>query len=155
MLEWIAFLGWPLIWGFVTSAVARNKGYGFEDTKWFWLGFFFSFLALIVIATKPQFQAPASSEQREIERHFAEKEREQMLLDNGGWKCICGRVNDHYVSSCSCGRSRIDCEYTVKPQIVKEEKSNAALIREYKELLDSGIITQQEFDAKKKQLLGL
>lgn len=28
-------------------------------------------------------------------------------------------------------------------------------LRKYKELLDSGIITQEEFDAKKKQLLGL
>lgn len=30
-----------------------------------------------------------------------------------------------------------------------------ALLTSYKELLDSGIITQEEFDAKKKQLLGL
>ena len=28
-------------------------------------------------------------------------------------------------------------------------------IREYKKLLDEGIITQEEFDAKKKQLMGL
>lgn len=34
-------------------------------------------------------------------------------------------------------------------------QSAAAEIREYKTLLDEGIITQEEFDAKKKQLLGL
>lgn len=28
-------------------------------------------------------------------------------------------------------------------------------LKNYKELLDSGVITQEEFDAKKKQLLGL
>ena len=28
-------------------------------------------------------------------------------------------------------------------------------IKKYKELLDSGVITQEEFDTKKKQLLGL
>lgn len=28
-------------------------------------------------------------------------------------------------------------------------------IKKFKELLDEGIITQEEFDAKKKQLLGL
>ena len=28
-------------------------------------------------------------------------------------------------------------------------------LKKYKELLDSGVITQEEFDAKKKQLLGL
>ena len=33
--------------------------------------------------------------------------------------------------------------------------SSADEIKKYKELLDSGIITQEEFDAKKKQLLGL
>ena len=33
--------------------------------------------------------------------------------------------------------------------------SNADELKKYKELLDSGIITQEEFDAKKKQLLGL
>ena len=35
------------------------------------------------------------------------------------------------------------------------EKSSAEQIREFKELMDMGIITQEEFDAKKKQLLGL
>ena len=33
--------------------------------------------------------------------------------------------------------------------------SNADELKKFKELLDSGIITQEEFDAKKKQLLGL
>lgn len=34
-------------------------------------------------------------------------------------------------------------------------QSNADELKKYKELMDSGIITQEEFDAKKKQLLGL
>ena len=33
--------------------------------------------------------------------------------------------------------------------------SNADELKKYKELLDIGVITQEEFDAKKKQLLGL
>ena len=33
--------------------------------------------------------------------------------------------------------------------------SSADELKKFKELLDSGIITQEEFDAKKKQLLGL
>ena len=33
--------------------------------------------------------------------------------------------------------------------------SNTKAIKEYKELLDMGAITQEEFDAKKKELLGL
>lgn len=34
-------------------------------------------------------------------------------------------------------------------------QSNADELRKYKELLDDGVISQEEFDAKKKQLLGL
>lgn len=33
--------------------------------------------------------------------------------------------------------------------------SNADELKKFKELLDLGVITQDEFDAKKKQLLGL
>ncbi len=44
-----------------------------------------------------------------------------------------------------------------KPVEIKHEipQSNADELKKYKDLLDSGIITQEEFDAKKKQLLGL
>lgn len=34
-------------------------------------------------------------------------------------------------------------------------KSDADELKKYKDLLDSGVITQEEFDAKKKELLGL
>lgn len=37
----------------------------------------------------------------------------------------------------------------------KSNISNAEELKKYKELLDNGIITQEEFDGKKKQLLGL
>lgn len=41
--------------------------------------------------------------------------------------------------------------------VIKQEspQSNADELKKYKELLDTGVITQEEFDAKKKQLLGL
>ena len=39
--------------------------------------------------------------------------------------------------------------------IVQTALSPAEELKKYKELLDMGIITQDEFDAKKKQLLGL
>ena len=35
------------------------------------------------------------------------------------------------------------------------ERQNAEALREFKKLLDEGIITEEEFEAKKKQLLGL
>ena len=38
---------------------------------------------------------------------------------------------------------------------VVNNASNADELKKYKDLLDAGIITQEEFDAKKRQLLGL
>ena len=39
--------------------------------------------------------------------------------------------------------------------IISTPLSNAEELKKYKDLLDAGIITQEEFEAKKKQLLGL
>ena len=44
--------------------------------------------------------------------------------------------------------------YKMNPPEIKPTDSIEELQR-YKELLDTGVITQEEFDAKKKQLLGL
>lgn len=41
---------------------------------------------------------------------------------------------------------------TIKQEI---SQSNADELKKFKELLDAGVITQDEFDAKKKQLLGM
>lgn len=42
-----------------------------------------------------------------------------------------------------------------KKSIKKEPKESVGDLPAYKELLDSGVISQEEFDAKKKQILGL
>lgn len=44
-----------------------------------------------------------------------------------------------------------------KPATIKQENSQGVAdeLKEFKELLDMGVITQEEFDAKKKELLGL
>ena len=48
---------------------------------------------------------------------------------------------------------QITAEETPLPKTPDSEKIDA--LKQYKELLDSGILTQEEFDTKKKQLLGL
>lgn len=52
-----------------------------------------------------------------------------------------------------------DCKQTkseVKPQTnIINQVSAADELKKFKELLDMGVLTQEEFDAKKKQLLGL
>lgn len=42
-----------------------------------------------------------------------------------------------------------------KTVVVSGQNDSADQLKKYKDLLDSGVITQEEFDAKKKQLLGL
>ena len=42
-----------------------------------------------------------------------------------------------------------------EPVKVEMQRSNADELKKYKDLLDSGVITREEFDAKKKQLLEL
>ena len=57
--------------------------------------------------------------------------------------------------------SFMKCSQKIKEQpinvkvVSRDAESQADELKKFKELLDSGIITQEEFDAKKKQLLGL
>ena len=39
--------------------------------------------------------------------------------------------------------------------VANPQSTSADELKKYKELLDTGVISQEEFDAKKKQLLGL
>ena len=113
---------WGIIWGVVAKEVVTNKGYEDKGTKYFWLGFFFSFIPVIVAATKPVYQ-PQDNRQWSSTFSKTEKERQQEILDNGGWKCVCGRVNYSYSSCClHCGKSRIEGE--VKNQITKRFPMN-------------------------------
>ena len=51
-------------------------------------------------------------------------------------------------------KSKVEFSQVVPKEDITHTKS-IKLLNEYKSLLDSGIITQEEFDAKKKELLGL
>ena len=50
------------------------------------------------------------------------------------------------------GKAKPVTTTTIKQEV---PQSNADELKKYKELLDSGVISQEEFDAKKQQLLGL
>lgn len=152
----IAAIIWGLIWGFVTKTVNENKGYD----GGFWWGFWLGFIGLIVVACKPDNRSysapsvPATSEQINIERGML----------NSGWKCDkCGRYNPEYTTRCACGMAkavnetnrRIAGKKAEAPSPQQQELDNLRLVKEYKELLDAGAITEAEFEAKKKELLSL
>lgn len=93
----IAGIIWGLVWGFATKAVINNKGY---KENWFFWGFIFGFIALIVACAKPAASSVNSTKGNEI-----------------------------------------------------SEKAKVDAILKYKDLLDVGAITQEEYDKKKKELL--
>lgn len=96
-----------------------------------------------------------------------EKQVRRTKIGSGGppadsWTCRkCRAVNAGYVGTCGCGqlKKENDPQKGTSSGEVKEsvskEVDNLQQLKLCKELLDMGAITQEEFDAKKKQLLGL
>ena len=167
LVYFIAILIWGLIWGFATNAVIENKGY---EENWFWWGFFFGFIALIVAATKPQRYEEKPYEGSDDSFHISpafnnadtSADGRSAVASNGSWKCYCGKINPSYTGTCGCGRTKEwnlkKIEDARKEKAEKEQKEdeliNLQRLNEYKKLLDSGIITQEDFDKKKKEILG-
>lgn len=160
-----------IIWGCVTQQVIYNKGY--ED-NWFWWGFLFGFFALIVACTKPQnipktqtnYNTSAFSSTNSNTSIFSDKpSANRNTTPAGSWKCSCGRINPHYTGTCACGMSqhkqkekemaqeKAEQNKSNQPLDENEQLKNLKLLKEYKELLDTGIITQEEFEKKKAELL--
>ena len=146
-----------IIFGFITKAIMDSKGY-FYTVRWFWCGFFLGIIGIIIAICKSANYSNGSNfvENKEMSNYDRER-NERRILESGGWRCVCGRVNNDYVSSCACGRAKREGDVNVQEAIAIEQKEKDSItqLKEYKELLDSGILTQEEFDAKKKQLLGL
>ncbi len=148
----IAFLIWGVIWGAATQAIVYNKGY---EENWFWWGFFFGIIALLVALAKPQLYSAGP-----LSPQLAQEAEERRTLEMGGWKCTCGRANPSYTGTCACGRSKQEvlaasAEKAAVPAEKEEQEARTLdLIKEYKGLLDAGVITQEEFEKKKKELLG-
>lgn len=98
---------------------------------------------------------------------YVQEEEYKKILADGGWKCNnCNRVNQSFMTTCQCGASKPNVILTKMPiqskaeskipqNTSKETSSAVDEILKLKQLLDAGVLTQEEFDAKKKQLLGL
>ena len=140
------------IFGLITKKINTDKGYDGGFGWGFWLGA----IGIIVVACRQDnFYYKALKES--IARNSPSSVND---VSTDGWKCSCGRVHAGYVSSCACGQSKINMLQHANAVSNAKADSNAttknlSAIREYKKLLDDGIITQEEYDAKKKQLLGL
>lgn len=112
MVYVISLIIWGVIWGFATNAVLKNKGY---DDNWFWWGFFFWFIALIVAATKPENRGYSTSNNTSYNSVLSEMaseseaQRRNSSRSSDTWQCYkCNRVNQKYVTTCVCGVSKAD-----------------------------------------------
>ena len=158
-----------LFWGSMTQNVADRKNLG---DGWFKWGFFFGLTAWIIASSKEENHYQGY---REPFQGFS-RPKAAARPDATLWHCDCGRDNPAYVGTCACGRTKAQMlNKGIIPQIeetgkekeqpiieepekdvnVEQELKDFALIRELKALLDEGAITQEEYDAKKKQLLGI
>lgn len=152
------------VFGFITKYINEEKGYEGGFAWGFWLGV----IGIIVVACKADnHRYYRESEQDLALSAYAREKNDERVLEEGGWKCNrCGRINASYVTSCNCGmyieqnknwlkKQEEERKARAEEHKAKESKSQADEIAKFKELLDSGAITQEEYDAKKKQILGL
>lgn len=123
------------IWGAVTAAINEHKGY---DGGFAW-GFFLGLIGVIVVASRAPYVRPQPVY--------------KPMTITSGWVCTCGRTHDNYVSSCVCGNTKRDALQGKKTE-QNPESSKINTLKEYKKLLDEGIITQEEFDQKKTEILS-
>lgn len=99
------------IWGWATNKIVENKGY---HENWFWWGFFFGLIALIVALTKPD--VPKTTNETTsyfgdggsiVNNNYAYREfsyRDKIADVPAGWRCVrCGKINAGYVGTCGCG----------------------------------------------------
>lgn len=141
-----------IIFGIATNAIISNKGY---DENWFWWGFFFGLIAVLVALSKPEYKA-VYTEPENRDRQY----KTTIHTPESEWTCICGRTNPGYTGTCSCGRTQEEIkklESDKQKEKQKEEelrKNNLKLdtLMKMKQLLDSGAITEAEFAEKKKEL---
>lgn len=161
-----------LICGGICVAISYSRGM----EGGFWWGFLLGIIGIVVVAVRPNDRpAPSySSSSASSDSYYSSSSsylntsRTNDALSNGGWRCPnCGKLHYSYESGCSCGASKFS-QIESQPESEPESKalpagiedapvavSQADEIRKFKELLDDGILTQEEFEAKKKQLLGL
>ncbi len=145
-----------IIWGIVVDSIITNKHY---EENWFWWGFFFGIIALIVALAKPDNKNYEMS--NPYLTRIADEINNRNLLNNTNWKCVCGKINPNHTGTCSCGQSKRLLKELEKK---KEEEKKLAIklndenlkldnLKKLKELLDMGAITQEEYDNKKNEYL--
>ena len=125
----IGFIIWGVIWGYATKAVINNKGY---EESWFWWGFFFGFIALIVAATKPE-NRKQTQEWQSVQLHTESVNKTQELKKEEPPKV----VFDSTVT-------RANTDYMANKELQ---------IKDMQELLRKGYVTEAEYKEKTREIM--
>ena len=111
------FLG--IVWGYATKTIVNNKGY---SDNWFWWGFFFGIIALLVALTKP-----------DINQNVRSSGYSSIKYDT--WTCpACSRVNQSYVITCECGAVKANTSNSFKVATAQESVPSISSADEKKKL---------------------
>jgi len=143
------FIGGGCLFGLFTLKIASSKGR--KSFGFFWLGFFLKVIGVLIAVFLSHDAETATW--KSLRRARAEAELEWPL-----WECAyCHQMNAGKLTDCT--RCRREKQEVIS--FPSQEARNAAIesatekILKYKQLADLGAITQDEFEAKKKHLLGL
>lgn len=173
----IGVLVYSIICGFVCLGISSSRGMG----GGFWWGFWLGIIGIIVVAVRPndnQYSPKAQNYSHSSYSSFSveppakpgtyaasynrkEKTYEEEIIEKGGWRCpACGKIHYDYVSACSCGekkppKAKVSEQKISQTNNVLGEVEIIKCLKDYKELLNAGILTNEEFEKKKAQLLKI
>lgn len=169
-----------VISGLICDKILANKGYEREENHGFLLGFFLGWIGVIICICKKNLYKEQMMKisymnsnyppQGQYNNTYHQPQQQSRTLfkgdaeSNDGWTCVCGARNKDYEGTCHrCGKSKHEQKearaaiQTAVDQrkITTSADDTAQQIKDYKKLLDDGLITEEEFTAKKRSILGI
>ena len=162
-----------IFWGSLAQSTSEDKGY---HENCFWWGFFFNLIGYIIVCSKPDNKSTYANGENLLNSNSGPYRGIGRHDDSDSyWECKkCKRKNAIYVGTCGCGNTKQNNSSSdfksneqtqelagtnntrsnsVSGEIIDKEKEIINILKQYKELVDSGAITEEEFQAKKKSLL--
>ena len=178
MTGWIiAIIIYSILWASVCMVVSKNKGYEYEADKWFAIGFLLGVFGFLMVISKPTMintndnQAPGLKYSNLHSENVRPQSSSNYYYPRpekaDTWVCNCGarnRIGENYCHRCGSSQFPKAKAASVNVNTAVSEngrssdakqKSVAEQTSGYKAMFDSGLITEEEFTAKKKQILGL
>lgn len=156
----VLFIIRGIVYGKATNKVLLYRGYVYDD--WFVVAFFFGIVPLLVAMSRPDNNANYI---KSIKAHKVDIARPET-----DWKCKkCKKLNPGYTGTCSCGNTREENDAPLRAiqerraaearalanEKIKQdsELDNLLTLSAYKDLMDKGVITKEDFESKRKELL--